>query len=150
MGSVNLIDVPGFRRLYRCVKNGRFDIVFVDLDETGEGLTPDHESGFVRSLLENAGAKVFNAFSDDGNVFKSALKARCGDSARDYEVTDGTDIVCFFRLSLAISLLHRFEGYFRILKPCNLDIPIRLIGELMLLSHCALTPEVRARSSKIA
>src|SRR6266404_8533201 len=47
MGSVNVIDVPGFRRLYRCVKNGRFDIVFVDLDETREGLTPDYESGFV-------------------------------------------------------------------------------------------------------
>ena len=59
MGSVNLIDILGFRRLYRCVKNGRFDIVFVDLDETKEGLTPDHESGFVRSLLESAGAKVF-------------------------------------------------------------------------------------------
>src|SRR5258708_17232314 len=96
MGSVNLIDVPGFRRFSRCVKNGRYEIVFVDLDETREGLTPDYESGFVRSLLENAGAKVFNAFSDDGNVFKSALKSRCGDSARDYEVTDGTDIVCFF------------------------------------------------------
>jgi len=96
MGSVNLVGVPGFRRLYRCVKNGRFDIVFVDLDETREGLTPDYESGFVRSLLESAGAKVFNAFSDDGDAFKSALKSRCGDSARDYEVTDGTDIVCFF------------------------------------------------------
>jgi hypothetical protein len=78
------------------VKNSRFDIVFVDLDETREGLTPDYESGFVRSLLENAGTKVFNAFSDDGNVLKSALKSRCGDSARDYEVTDGTDIVCLF------------------------------------------------------
>src|SRR5258705_205037 len=28
--------------------------------------------------------------------FKSALKSLCGDSARDYEVTDGTNIVCFF------------------------------------------------------
>lgn len=73
MGSVNLIDVPGFRRLYRCVKNGRYENVFVDLDETREGLTPDYESGFVRSLLENAGAKVFNAFSDDGGAFKRAL-----------------------------------------------------------------------------
>jgi hypothetical protein len=27
------------------------------LDETRDGLTPDYESGFVRSLLENAGAK---------------------------------------------------------------------------------------------
>jgi hypothetical protein len=96
MGSVNLIDVPGFRRLYRCVKNGRFDIVFVDLDDTRERLTPDYEFSFVRSLLEGAGAKVFNAFSDDGAAFKSALRSRCGDSARDYEVTDGTDIVCFF------------------------------------------------------
>ena len=47
MGSVNLIDVPGFRRLYRCVKNGRLDIVFVDLDDTRERLTPDYESAFV-------------------------------------------------------------------------------------------------------
>ncbi len=37
MGSVNLIDVPGFRRLYRCVKSGRYEIVFVDLDETRRG-----------------------------------------------------------------------------------------------------------------
>jgi hypothetical protein len=73
MGSVNLIDVPGFRRLYRCVKNGRYENVSVDLDETREGLTPDYESGFVRSLLENAGARVFNAFSDDGGAFKRAL-----------------------------------------------------------------------------
>jgi hypothetical protein len=58
VGSVNLIDVPGFRRLYRCVKNGRFDIVFVDLDETREGLTPDHESGFVRSLLEKYSTRL--------------------------------------------------------------------------------------------
>ena len=49
-------------------------LVLVDLDETREGLTPDYESGFVRSLLENAGAKVFNAFSDDGNVmYRSPL-----------------------------------------------------------------------------
>jgi hypothetical protein len=96
MGSVNLIDVPGFRRLYRCVKNGRYEIVFVDLDETRAGLTPDYESAFVRSLLESAGVRVLNAFSDDGDAFKRALKTRCGESARDYEVTDSTDIVCFF------------------------------------------------------
>jgi len=96
MGSVNLIDVPGFRRLYRCVKNGRYEIVFVDLDETRAGLTPDYESSFVRSLLESAGVRVLNAFGDDGDAFKRALKTRCGESARDYEVTDSTDIVCFF------------------------------------------------------
>ncbi len=96
MGSVNLIDVPGFRRLYRCVKNGRYEIVFVDLDETRAGLTPDYESTFVRSLLESAGVRVLNAFSDDGDAFKRALKARCGESARDHEVTDSTDVVCFF------------------------------------------------------
>lgn len=50
------------------------DIVFVDLDGTREGLTPDHESGFVPSLLEMPAQKLFNAFSDDGEVFKRALK----------------------------------------------------------------------------
>src|SRR6266700_3831407 len=96
MGSVNLIDVPGFRRLYRCVKNGRYEIVFVDLDETRAGLIPDYESTFVRSLLESAGVRVLNAFSDDGDAFKRALKARCGESGREHEVTDSTDVVCFF------------------------------------------------------
>ena len=47
--------------------------VFVDLDETREGLTPDYESGFVRLLLENTGANVFNAFRDDGVVFNAAI-----------------------------------------------------------------------------
>jgi len=102
MGNVNLVDVPGFRRLYRCVKNARYGIVFVDLDGTRAGLTPDYESAFVRSLLESAGVRVLNAFSDDGDAFKRALKTRCGESARDYEVTDSTDIVCFFP-SLAIA-----------------------------------------------
>jgi len=51
MGSVSLIDVPEFRRLHRCVKNGRFDIVYVDLDETREGLTPDYESTFIPKVF---------------------------------------------------------------------------------------------------
>ena len=108
MGSVNLVDVPGFRRLHRCVKNGRFDIVFIDLDETREGLTPDYESSFVRSLLENAGAKVFNAFSDDGGVFKSGLEIpvrRFSKKLRSQQM--GPTSYASFRLWLAISLLHR-------------------------------------------
>jgi hypothetical protein len=120
------------------------------LHETREGLTPDHESGFVRSLLESASAKGFNAFSDDGNAFRSALKARCGDSARDYEVTDGTDILCIFP-SLASDVtatsLRRELQNPDALQSGYIDQPT---GEWMLLSHCALTLEVRLRSSKIA
>jgi hypothetical protein len=59
-------------------------------------LTPDYETAFVRLLLEKAGAKVLNAFNDDDDAFKQALKNRCGANARDYEVTDSSDIVCFF------------------------------------------------------
>jgi hypothetical protein len=66
------------------------------LDDSKEGLTPDYETAFVRRLLEKAGAKVLNAFSDDEGAFKRALRNRCGPSARDYEVTDSSDIVCFF------------------------------------------------------
>jgi dienelactone hydrolase len=55
-----------------------------DLDDSKEGLTPDYETAFVRALLEKAGAKVLNAFRDDEEVFKRALRKRCGAHARDY------------------------------------------------------------------
>ncbi len=73
----------------------RFAMGQVDLAE-GPGFTPDYESAFVRALLEKAGAKVLNTFSDDDDAFKRALKDRCGENARDYEVNDSSDIVCFF------------------------------------------------------
>jgi len=96
MGKVNLRDVPGFRKLRHAVLNHQHSLVYIDLDDSKEGLTPDYETAFVRALLEKAGAKVLNAFSDDEAAFKRDLKKRCGQHARDYEVTDSSDIVCFF------------------------------------------------------
>jgi len=96
MGRVNLNEVPGFKKLCNAVRSHRCTLVYIDLDDTKEGLTPDYESAFVRLLLEKAGAKVLNAFSDEEDAFKRALKNRCGVHAREYEVTDSSDIVCFF------------------------------------------------------
>jgi hypothetical protein len=96
MGQVNLNDVPGFKKLCSAVRRRLYSIVYIDLDDSKEGLTPDYETVFVRVLLEKAGAKVLNAFSDDEEAFKRALKNRCGPWARDYEVTDSSDFVCFF------------------------------------------------------
>jgi hypothetical protein len=96
LGRVDIAEVPQFKRLCEEVQNRRFEIVYIDLDEVRPGLTPDYESAFVRSLLEAAGATVLNAFTDDRDVFVQELKARCGQNAREYEVTDGSDIVNFF------------------------------------------------------
>jgi hypothetical protein len=96
MGQVDLSEVPGFTDLHRRVQEREFKIVYVDLEEVNLAFTPDYEYVFVRSLLETAGARVLNAFSDDDDAFKRALKDRCGERARDYEVTDSSDFVCFF------------------------------------------------------
>lgn len=96
MGYVDLQDVPAFNRLRQRVQAGQYSIVFIDLDETRPGLTPDYESAFVREFLEQAGAKVLNSFSDDGSVFETALKQRCGANARGDDVADSSDLVCFF------------------------------------------------------
>jgi hypothetical protein len=96
MGRVNLSEVPGFRKLRNAVLKHQHSLVYIDLDDSKEGLTPDYETAFVRTLLEKVEAKVLNAFSDDEEAFKRDLKKRCGQHARDYEVTDSSDIVCFF------------------------------------------------------
>jgi hypothetical protein len=96
MGQIDTQDVPAFERLLQAVKDAQYAFVFMDLDETRIGLTPDYECAFVRELLEKAGAKVLNAFGDQGGVLQKALKARCGASAREYEVTESSDILCFF------------------------------------------------------
>lgn len=96
MGSFDIEDVPAFARLRDSVAAGLYAVVFMDLDEVGRGRTPDHESEFVRRMLSEAGARVFNAFTDDGNVFQKALHDRFGPTAWSDEVTDGSDFVCFF------------------------------------------------------
>jgi hypothetical protein len=96
MGNVDLSEVQGFEKLIDAIQAKQHRLVYVDLDDTKQGLTPDYEAGFVREKLEKAGAKVLNAFTDDEDAFKRALKERCGEGARDYEVTDDSDFVCFF------------------------------------------------------
>jgi hypothetical protein len=96
MGHVTLNDVPRFVDLHREVENRRYDTVFMDVDEVPPRPTPDFESAFIRSLLESAGAKVLNAFTDDNGAFRQELKERGGPNARDDDVTDSSDFVCFF------------------------------------------------------
>jgi len=96
MGSVDLEEVPGFKRLLEKVQNHQYGVVYIDLEEVRPGFTPDYESAFVRSILENAGAMVLNAFTDDRGAFEKELRDRCGQNAREYEVTDSSDVVNFF------------------------------------------------------
>jgi hypothetical protein len=51
---------------------------------------------FVRPILQEAGAKVLNAFYDDDEVLERALKERFGKRASVDDVTDGSDLVGFF------------------------------------------------------
>jgi hypothetical protein len=109
MGHVTLNDVPRFVELHREVENRRYDTVFMDVDEIPPRPTPDFESAFIRSLLESAGAKVLNAFTDDDGAFEQELKERCGPNARDDDVTDSSDFVCFFP-SLASEIISTALG----------------------------------------
>jgi hypothetical protein len=95
-GHVTLNDVPRFVELHREVENRRYDTVFMDVAEIPPRPTPYFESAFIRSLLESAGAKVLNAFTDDNGAFGQELKERCGPNARDDGVTDSSDFICFF------------------------------------------------------
>lgn len=97
MGKYDLETVPGFKSLYEQVQNHKFDIVYIDLDEKDPMmLTPDHETVFVRSLLEAAGVRVLNAFTDDNGAFGREVRERCGNNAKPFEVTEASDFVLFF------------------------------------------------------
>jgi hypothetical protein len=96
MGHVDLGEVPQFKRLHEEVQKHRCELVYIDLDEAGSGRMADYESAFVRSLLEAAGATVLNAFTDDRDAFAQELQDRCGENAREWDVTDGSDMVNFF------------------------------------------------------
>jgi len=95
VGKVDLDEVPEFGRLREGVQNKQFSVVYIDLEE-GSGFTPRYESTFVRSTLEDAGARVLNALYDDETALEQALKARYGECARIHEVTESSDFVCFF------------------------------------------------------
>lgn len=87
-------ELPEFERLHEAVKAKQYGAVYVDL-EIGSGFKP-YEFMFVPHLLEAAGAKVFNAFYDDGDVLEAALKQRYGDHAHADEVDDASDFINFF------------------------------------------------------
>jgi hypothetical protein len=50
MGQVCLPEVPAFERLVQSAKSKEFEIVFVDLDDIWQRLTPDYEFAFVREV----------------------------------------------------------------------------------------------------
>jgi hypothetical protein len=87
-------ELPEFARLQEAVKAKQYSAVYVDL-EIGSGFKP-YEFMFVPQLLEAAGAKVFNALYDDGDVLEAALKQRYGDHAHADEVDDASDFINFF------------------------------------------------------
>jgi hypothetical protein len=46
--------------------------------------------------LEGSGVAVLNVYTDDEGIFSRELKERCGQNARENEITDGVDFVTFF------------------------------------------------------
>jgi hypothetical protein len=96
MRQIYLQDVPAFDLLLQKVKSNEFQIVLIDLDDTNQRLTPDYETAFVRETLEGAGARVLNVFTDDEAIFESVLQEKFGSLAKEEDVTDGSDFVCFF------------------------------------------------------
>lgn len=105
MGAYDLDDVPGFKALLEESQRQKFSFIYIDIDDTPDR-TPDHESEFVRELLEKAGAVVLNVFSDDKKAFSRELKDRCGENAKVFEVTEDSDFVNFFP-SLASDIIAR-------------------------------------------
>jgi hypothetical protein len=121
MGKYDLDDVPGFKSLYHQVQDHKFDNVYIDLDEKDPKMfTPDHETNFVRSLLEAAGVTVLNAFTDDRRAFGREVKERCGENAKPFEVTEVSDFVLFFP-SLASEITARVLDR-EILRSCNREM----------------------------
>jgi hypothetical protein len=79
----------GAEQLNPYIYGQQYSVVYVDVDETRAGLTPDYD---LRSFapFSRAGARVLNALNDDEGAFQKALKRRCGERAREYEVTDSS------------------------------------------------------------
>jgi hypothetical protein len=61
MGKVGMIDVSKFSRLRRKPRTAKFQFVYIDLEEDPR-YTPRYESRFMRSTVEDAGARVSNGF----------------------------------------------------------------------------------------
>ena len=81
-------QLPDFCRLWKAVEDQN-GVVYLDLEE-GSAFRPD-EFTFIRTALEKAGAKVLNAFYDDGAAFQKALNDRWGEEASPDQVDDASD-----------------------------------------------------------
>jgi hypothetical protein len=87
-------ELPALVSLGEGIRSNKYKLVFIDLQD-GASFNPSALT-FVRPYLESAGAKVMNAFYDDGRFLEQSLKRRCGRGAMVDHVTDASDMVCFF------------------------------------------------------
>jgi hypothetical protein len=86
--------LPAFMNLVHGVQSKKYALVFIDLED-GASFSMSALM-FVRPHLEQAGAKVLNAFYDDEGILEKSLKGRYGKGAMVDDLTDGSDVVCFF------------------------------------------------------
>jgi hypothetical protein len=85
-------DLPAFMQLWEAIRAKQYTLVLLDLEDgVNQGSLL-----FVRPILQEAGAKVLNAFYDDDEVLERALKERFGRRALVDDITDGSDLVGFF------------------------------------------------------
>jgi len=94
MGPSSPEELPALTTLICGITEQKYQLVLMDLQE-GSAFNAG-ALAFIRPFLEKAGASVLNVFRDDKDVFQSALKARYGSAAREFEIDDGSDVVCFF------------------------------------------------------
>lgn len=66
--------------------------IFIDIEDSDF----DNISVLVRESLEGRGPKLLNVFYDDEKVLDQKLKSNYGKSARVDDLTDGSDVICFF------------------------------------------------------
>jgi hypothetical protein len=84
--------LPALMQIRQAVRAKQYTLVLVDIED---GVNQE-VSLFVRTVLEEAGAKVLNVFYDDDRVLERTLKERFGKRALVDDITDGSDLVGFF------------------------------------------------------
>jgi hypothetical protein len=84
--------LPAFMQLWQAIRAKPYTLVLIDLEDgVNQGSLL-----FVQPILEEAGARVLNAFYDDDEVVERSLKERFGKRALIDDLTDGADLVGFF------------------------------------------------------
>jgi hypothetical protein len=85
-----------FDRVLEKVRSHEYECVFIDL-QVGTSFEP-MAFKFVPNELQRAGARVLNAFEDDGGAIAARLAQEYGESARHLrsDLTDANDLVALF------------------------------------------------------